>query len=336
MTLPVASQVQVLEPEIQALKAQVRGEVLEPGDEGYDGARSVWNAMIDRRPALIVRPTGAADVIAAVDLARERGLLLSAKGGGHNIAGNAVCDGGVMLDLSTMNSVRVDPMARTARAGPGATMGDLDRETQAFGLATPGGVVSTTGVAGLTLGGGFGWLSRRYGLAADNLRSVEVVTAGGELVTASADQNPDLFWGIRGGGGNFGIVTSFEFALHVVGPDVLFGPTVYAYEDAPAVLRHYRGFAQDAPDECCVWVDSLTAPPLPFLPERFHGTRVLSVMQFYAGELEEGEEVLRPLREYGKPIADAVAPTPYAMAQRFLDDAYAKGYRNYWKSHNLV
>ena len=320
----------------QTFRERFRGEVLQEEDGGYDEAREVWNAMIDRHPALIARPTGAADVMTAVAFAHENDVLLSVKGGGHNIAGKAVADGGLMLDLSEMNDVRVDPETQTVRVGPGATLGDMDHETQAFGLAVPGGVVSTTGVAGLTLGGGFGWLSRKYGLAIDNLRSVDIVTADGELRHASDNQNEDLFWGIRGGSGNFGVVTSFEFDLHEVGPEVLFGPTVYRYDDAPDVLRHYREFTRDAPQECCVWVDSLTAPPLPFLPKDAHGTRVLTVMQFYTGELEEGEEVLRPLREYGTPIADAVAPTLYAAAQSMLDDLYAKGARNYWKAHNFT
>jgi FAD/FMN-containing dehydrogenase len=320
----------------QTFRKRFRGELLREDDEGYDEAREVWNAMIDRYPALIARPTGAADVMTAVAFANENAILLSMKGGGHNIAGKAVADGGLMLDLSEMDNVHVDPEARTARVGPGATLGDMDHETQAFGLAAPGGVISTTGVAGLTLGGGFGWLSRKYGLAVDNLRSVDIVTADGELRHASEDQNEGLFWGIRGGSSNFGIITSFEFNLYEVGPEVLFGPTVYRYDDAPDVLRHYQEVARNAPQECCVWVDSLTAPPLPFLPEEFHGTRVLSVVQFYVGDLEEGEEVLRPLREYGDPIADAVAPIPYTAAQSMLDGLNAKGARNYWKSHNFT
>lgn len=223
---------------------------------------------------------------------------------------------------------------RTVRAGPGATLGD--HETQAFGLATPGGVVSTTGVAGLTLSGGFGWLSRKYGLAIDNLRSVDVVTPDGELRTVSENEKADLFWAIRGGSGNFGIVTSFEFDLHEVGPEVLFGPVVYPYEDASDVLRHYRDFARDAPPECCVWADSMTAPPLPFLPEDVHGSTVLVLMQSYAGDIEESENVLEPLRECGNPIADVVAPIPYTAAQSTFDDLVTPGARNYWKSHNYT
>lgn len=322
--------------EYETLARGIHGEVLRSGDDAYDETRAIWNAMIDRKPAVIVRPTGAADVISAVDFAREFDLPLAVKGGGHNVAGNAVCDDGLMIDLSLMSSVRVDPAVRTARVGPGATMADLDHETQAFGLATPGGVISTTGVAGLTLGGGIGWLSRKYGLAIDNLGSVDVVTADGRGVTASEDENADLFWAVRGGGGNFGIVTSFEFDLHEVGQEVLFGPIVYPYEDAPDVLVHYREFTRNAPRECAVWVNSVAAPPLPFLPDDVHGTTVLILVPFYTGDLREGETVLAPLREYGDPIADAVAPTRYTEAQSMLDDLYAEGARNYWKAPNFT
>ncbi|WP_336364156.1 FAD-binding oxidoreductase [Halalkalicoccus salilacus] len=324
------------EPDYETLTRRIHGEVLLPGDGGYDEARSIWNGMIDRNPAVVVRPTGATDVMIAVEFARGRDLPLAVKGGGHNVAGNAVRDDGLMIDLALMNSVRVDPTARTARVGPGATMADLDHETQAFGLATPGGVVSTTGVAGLTLGGGMGWFSREYGLAIDNLRSVDLVTAEGELVHASEDENPDLFWAIRGGSGNFGVVTSFEFDLHEIGPEVFFGPIVHPYEDAPDVFARYREFAGDAPRECCVWVNSVPAPPLPILPEEIHGTTVLVLIACYAGDLETGEAVLEPLREYGDPIADAVAPTPYVDAQRMLDDLYGAGARNYWKAANFT
>ncbi|WP_227380494.1 FAD-binding oxidoreductase [Haladaptatus halobius] len=320
----------------QTLRERFRGDLLRQGDEDYDEVRTIWNAMIDRKPGLIARPTGAADVVTAVDFARENDRVTAVKGGGHSVAGNAVCDGGLMIDLSNMNDVRVDPTAHTVRVGPGATLGDMDHETQAFSLAAPGGVVSTTGVAGLTLGGGFGWLARKYGLAIDNLRSVDVVTADGKIVSASTDENGDLFWAVRGGSGNFGVVTSFEFDLHEVGPEILFGPVVYPYEDAPDVLRHYREFARNVPNECCIWADSMTAPPLPFLPEDIHGTTVLVLMQSYAGDLEEGENVLEPLREHGDPIADAVAPIPYTAAQSTFDDLLTPGARNYWKSHNYT
>jgi FAD/FMN-containing dehydrogenase len=325
----------VPEPEYEQLAERTAGTVLRAGDDGYDEAGSVWNAMIDREPAVVVRPVGAADVIVTVEFARDHGLPLAVKGGGHGITGQAVCDDGLTIDLSAMSSVRVDPSERTARVGPGATMADLDHETQAFGLATPGGVISTTGVAGLTLGGGMGWLSRNHGLAIDNLREVDVVTADGALVTASETENADLFWAVRGGSGNFGVVTSFEFDLHEVG-EVLFGPTVYRYEDASDVLSRYREFALNAPPKCCVWANSVAAPPLPFLPEEVHGTTVLLLLQFYAGDIEEGERVLEPLRSVGEPIADVVAPTRYAEAQSRLDELYDEGARNYWKAANFA
>jgi len=324
------------EPGYETLAQETHGKVLRPGDDGYDEARSIWNAMIDREPAVIVRPAGAADVMTAVEFACDRDLSLSVKGGGHNVAGNAICDNGLTIDLSSISLVRVDPSSRTARIGPGATMADLDHETQAFGLATPGGVISTTGVAGVTLGGGIGWLSRKYGLSIDNLRSVDIVTADGELVTANEDENPDLFWAIRGGSGNFGIITSFEFDLHEVGPEVLFGPIVYPYEDAPDVLARYKEFTQGAPRECTVWANSVAAPPLPFLPEAIHGTTVLILMGFYAGDLDEGKAVLEPLREYGDPIADAVEPMRYTEVQSLLDELYTEGARNYWKAPNFT
>ena len=319
----------------QDLGARLRGALIAPDDPAYDEARAVWNAMIDRRPALIARCEGVADVVAAVDFARDRSLPLAVRGGGHNIAGTAVCDGGLVIDLSAMNAVEVDPRARVARVGGGALLGDLDRATQAHGLAVPAGVVSTTGVAGLTLGGGFGWLSRKHGLAADNLLSVELVTAAGERLRASAEENPELFWGLRGGGGNFGVATAFEFRLHPLGPEVFFGPTFYRLEDAAEVLAHYRDFAHSAPHDCCVWADLMTAPPLPFIPEAHHGTKVLSLMQFHAGDPREGEEVLAPLRRFGRPIADAAGPLPYTSAQGLLDETYAKGLRNDWTPQNF-
>ncbi|MDF9747131.1 FAD-binding oxidoreductase [Natrinema salsiterrestre] len=313
----------------------LRGELLRPGDPNYDEARAVWNGMIDRRPALIVRAMGVSDVMAAVNLAREEDMELAVHGGGHNIAGKAVCNDGLMLDLSMMRSVRVDPEERTARVEAGATLADFDHEAQAFGLATPLGINSTTGVAGLTLGGGFGWLTRRYGMTVDNLRSVDIVTANGELRHASDDENSDLFWGIRGGSGNFGVVTTFEFDLHEVGPEILSGPVVYAGEDAPDVIRHVRDFNENAPDESAVWVVLRKAPPLPFLPEDVHGVGVVLVVTFYAGDTEEGEEVLAPIREYGDPIADAVGPHQYAAFQQAFDPLLTEGARNYWKSHNF-
>ena len=331
----MGTSIQIDTSTLETFRDQLRGEVLRPGDESYDEARTVWNAMIDREPAVIARCTGAADVITAVDFARDLDLLLSVKGGGHNVAGTAVCDDGLMIDLSPMDSVRVDPDTQTARVGGGAVWGDVDHETQAFGLATTGGIVSSTGVAGLTLGGGLGYLARKYGLAHDNLRSVDVVTADGELVHASEDEHPELFWGIRGGGGNFGIVTSFEFDLHKVGPEVLAGVLVYRYEDAADVLRFYREFMADAPDEIqCYAVFGKGSPELG-LPEPLHGETILILLPCYAGTIEAGKEALRPLREFGDPLADAVEPMPYTALQQMLDERNSEGARNYWKSHNF-
>ncbi len=319
---------------VQDLRAALRGEVIAPDDAGYDAARAVWNAMIDRRPAAIAACADAADVARAVGFARDNGLLLSVRGGGHNVSGTAVCDGGLMIDLSAMNDVTVDPERRTARVGGGATLAEMDRATQAHGLAAPGGVVGSTGVGGLTLGGGFGWLSRLHGLAVDNLIEVEIVLADGRIVAANETDHADLFWGVRGGGGNFGVATAFTFRLHPVGPDVLFGPTVYRLEDAADVLRHYRAFTATAPRACCVWADLLTAPPFPFLPPEAHGTKVLSLLQCFAGDIEEGERVLAPLSGYGNPLGDAVMARPFVEAQALLDEVYAKGMRNYWASAN--
>lgn len=323
---------QLDESALETFSERVHGEVLQSGDEGYDEARTVWNAMIDKEPAVIARCTGAADVITAVDFAREHELLLAVKGGGHNVAGKGVCEGGLMIDLSPMNAVRVDPDERTARVGPGVTMGELDHETQAFGLATPGGVISTTGVAGLTLGGGWGWLSRTHGLAIDNLRSVDMVTADGELVQASEDTHADLFWGIRGGGGNFGIVTSFEFDLYEVGPEVPSGLIIHPFEDAAEVLRFHQDYAMDAPREVCCYAAILTAPPEPFIPEDVQGTKVTALAACYSGSIEAGEAALEPLREFGDPIVDVIQPHPYVGWQQALDDAYRPGFRNYWKT----
>lgn len=320
----------------ETLKAGLRGEVLAPTDEGYEESRSIWNAMIDRHPALIVQCTGVADVITSVNFAREHDLAVSVRGGGHNIAGNAVCDGGLMIDLSPLKSIHIDPDAKTARVEPGVTLNEFDHEAQAFGLATPVGYNSTTGIAGLTLGGGFGWLSRKYGLTCDNLRSVDIVTADGELHHASEVENEDLFWGIRGGGGNFGVVTSFEFDLHKVGPEVLSGLLVHPLADATDVLQEYRTFTADAPNEVTAWCVFRHAPPLPFVPEEWHGEKVLILAAFYAGSMDDGEEALQPLREIGDPIVDAISPHPYAGWQQAFDALLEAGARNYWKSHNFV
>ncbi|MEU7415064.1 FAD-binding oxidoreductase [Streptomyces antibioticus] len=306
---------------IQELRGRLGGRVFLPGDEGYDDGRKVFNAMIDRRPALIVRCKGVADVIAAVDFAREASLLVSVRGGGHNVAGHAVCDGGAVIDLSAMKSVRVDPRSRTARAEGGSTWGDFDHATQAFGLATTGGIVPSTGIAGLTLGGGIGYLNRKYGLACDNLLSADVVTADGEFLTASATENEDLFWGLRGGGGNLGVVTSFEYEVHDVGP-VLGGELVYPLDQAEEVLRFYRGWSSEAPDEVRADATLLSGPEGP----------CLAIIVCYCGVVAEGEKVLQPLRQFGSPMMDAIAPVPYATVQNLLTEVFQPGLRHYWKS----
>ena len=317
-------------------RSGLRGALLEPGDAGYDESRTVWNAMIDRSPALIAQCVGPADVVDAVRFGTDHDLRISVKGGGHNVAGRAVVDDGLVLDLSRMTAVRVDPGEKTARVEPGVLLADLDHETQAFGLATPVGFVSTTGVAGLTLGGGWGWLSRKYGTTVDNLRSVDVVTAAGELVHASETEHPDLFWGLRGGGGNFGVVTSFEFALHEVGPEVLSGPIVYPFADTATVLSEYREVVAELPNEAAVWFVIRYAPPLPVIPEQWHGEKVLILVAFYAGDVDAGEEVLAPVRAIGEPVADAVGPHRYTHWQQAFDGLVPAGARNYWKSHNFL
>jgi hypothetical protein len=291
--------------------------------------------MIDRHPALIVRCVEPQDVIKAVRFASEHELLVAVRGGGHNIAGNAVCEGGIMIDLSLMSTVDVDRTHRTARVGAGATLADVDRETQSHGLATPLGINSTTGVAGLTLGGGFGWLSRRFGLSADNLISVDLVTAAGELLKASESKNADLFWGVRGGGGNFGVVTSFEFRLHQVGPEVLSGLVIHPLASARDTLRFYRNFIAGTPEEFVCWFVLRQAPPLPFLSSEWHGKEILALAMCYSGKIEDGDRIAKPLRSYGKPLADVVAPTPYTTWQTLLDPMLTPGARNYWKSHNF-
>lgn len=323
-------------PVLDAFEASLRGQVLNAGDAGYDEARTVWNAMIDRRPGLVVRCVGASDVIAAVKFARDNKLLVSVRGGGHNIAGSAVCDGGLMIDLSQMKSVRVDRVARRAWVEPGAILADVDKETQAFGLAVPTGINSTTGIAGLTLGGGFGWTTRKLGLTIDNLLSADVVTADGELVRASTAEHPDLFWAIRGGGGNFGVVTAFEFKLHKLGPQVLSGLVVHPFEEAKSVLRQYREALEDAPDELTCWTVMRQAPPLPFLPAQWHGKEVLVLAMCWCGELEAGEKATAALRGIGQPIVDVVGPNPFVGWQMAFDPLLAPGARNYWKSHDFI
>jgi FAD/FMN-containing dehydrogenase len=320
------------ETTIETFRDQIHGEVLQPGNEGYDAARTIWNAMIDREPAVIAQCSGTADVIAAVNFAQDLNLRLSVHGGGHNVAGTAVCDDGLMIDLSPMDSVHVDPEAKMARVDGGATWADVDHETQAFGLATTGGLVSDTGVGGLTLGGGTGYLDRKYGLAHDNLRSIDVVTADGELVRASDDEHQDLFWGMRGGGGNLGIATAFEFDLHEVGPELLSVRLLYPYEAAPAVLEFYGEFMADAPNEVESYALFVQGSPEHGHPEPLHGNTLLTVTGLYAGPISDGRAAFKPLREFGDPIADMTQPLGYAEHQQLGDDLYCEGHRNYWKS----
>jgi FAD/FMN-containing dehydrogenase len=316
-------------------RSGLSGETLTPEDAAYEEAREIWNAMIDSRPALIARCRNGADVVHSVKFARANDLLVSVRGAGHNIAGNSLTDGGLLIDLSQMTAVAVNEEAKTARVEPGATLGDVDAATQAFGLATPTGINSTTGIAGLTLGGGFGWLSRSLGLTIDNLISADVVTAGGELVTTSESSHPDLFWGIRGGGGNFGIVTSFEYRLHDVGPELLSGLVVHDAGDALAALEFYREFAAQAPPELTIWVVMRKAPPLPFLDEAAHGTDVVIFALLYNGDIAHGEEAVASLRAFGRPVGEQVGPTPYVGWQQAFDPLLTPGARNYWKSHNF-
>ncbi len=308
---------------IKELKSSLRGHLLLPSNDGYDEARSIWNGMIDKRPALIARCLGAADVRNAVDFARSHDLLVAVRAGGHGISGKAVCDGGIMIDVSPMRGVRVDPMAKTARVQGGSLLGDLDHESQAFGLATTTGTVSHTGVAGLTLGGGFGRLGRRFGLACDNLRAVDVITADGKFVRASDSENADLFWGVRGGGGNFGVVTSFEYQLHEVGPMVLAGNVMYPMDKAREVLQFYADFCSRAPDELSLDVLMLSPPNM---------TGFISVSACYSGPLDEGERILQPLREFGPPMAEHIGPVNYAEFQTRADAATPPGRLYYNKS----
>ncbi len=319
----------------EAAPGKIQGvSTLFPEDPGYDDARTVWNSLVDEHPVAIARCRGAEDVAAAVAAARDAGRPASIRGGGHNVAGNAVRSGALMIDLSGMRGVTVDPERRIARVEGGALLADLDAAAQAHGLATPAGVVSDTGIGGLTLGGGFGWLSRLHGLTIDNLLGVDLVLADGRQVRAGEKQEPDLFWAVRGGGGNFGVATAFEYRLHPVGPEVLFGPTVFLLRDAPKMLRLWADFMAEAPRPCSVWADLATAPPAPFLPEAVHGQKVLILMQSWAGDPAEGEEALAPLKDHPAAVGGLVARRPYVEAQSFLDQTYAKGARNYWGATN--
>lgn len=327
--------VELAEQALAALRAQFKGPLLAPGDTAYEETRQVWNAMIDRRPGLIARCTGTVDVVQAVRFARQHGLLHSVRGGGHNIAGLAVCDGGLMIDMSLLRGVWVDPVQRIARAQAGCTLADLDRETQLHGLAAVLGFVSATGIAGLTVGGGFGYLTRRHGWTCDTVRSMEVVTAEGEVLRASASDNPELFWALRGGGGNFGIVTSFEYELFPVGPEILGGAIAWPGEDAKQVLEAFREFSAAAPRELTLVAALRIAPPAPWLPKEIHGKPMAAIFACYSGKPEDGEALLAPLRGVGRPVADIVARRPYVQMQALLDATQPKGRRYYWKSHYL-
>jgi FAD/FMN-containing dehydrogenase len=307
---------------VDAFRDGFHGQVFLPDDAGYDAARRIWNASIDKRPGLVARCAGVADVVAAVRFARTNDLLAAVRSGGHNVAGRALCDDGIVIDLSAMKGIFVDPHSRTARVQAGATLGDIDRETHLHGLVVPAGVVSRTGIAGLTLGGGVGWLVRKYGLTCDNLLACEVVSADGEVVIADAERNADLFWGLRGGGGNFGIVTSFLFRAHPVST-VLGGVILYPRDQAAALLRHYRTFIASAPEELTAYAGLLSTP---------EGTPAAGVIVCYCGDVAEGQRVLQPLRAFGQPMVDAVQPMPFPAMQKLLDDAFPDGTFNYWKS----
>ncbi len=322
--------------EITGLRDGFRGELLSPQDSGYEDARKVWNGSINRFPALIARCAGVADVIAAVKFAKDNGLLVAVRGGGHSFPGLSVCDGGLVIDLSPMKGIRVDPEARTVRAQAGVLLGELDRETQAFGLAVPSGIVTHTGLSGLALGGGINWLMRKYGLTVDQLLSVDLVTAEGELLKASETENADLFWGVRGGGGNFGVVTDFEFRLNPVGPIVLAGPIFWLMEESPNVLRFYREWIAEAPDELMTIVIHRKAPPLPFVPRELHGKLVVGVVCCYAGGVEEGEKVVKPLKEFGSPVLDLCVPKPFLAHQAMFDASYQHGWWYYMRACDVA
>src|SRR5712692_4133899 len=315
------------EATLQEFKGTLRGELLRPGDDNYDGARKIWNGMFDRRPALIARCAGTADVMSAVNFARDNGLPVAVRGGGHSFPGHSVCDGGLVIDLSPMKGIRVDPVTRTAWAQAGAKWIDFDHETQAFGLATTGGTASDTGIAGLTLGGGLGWLSSKHGLTVDNLLSADVVTADGRFLTASAEENQDLFWGLRGGSGNFGVVTSFDYQLHTVGPTILGGMVVYPVAQAKEVLRFYREFSKAAPDELTIYAGILNPPDR---------ETVIALICCYCGPLGKGDAVVRPVKSFGSPLQDVLGPLPYAVQQSLTDAGFPAGSYYYTKGGFLA
>ena len=325
--ISTASGASIKEAAVAAFKAGLRGQLLRPGDDAYDGARKIWNGMFDRRPALIARCAGTADVVSAVNFARDQGLQVAVRGGGHSFPGHSVCNGGLIIDLSPMRGIRVDPAARTAQAQPGAKWIDFDHETQAFGLATTGGTASDTGIAGLTLGGGLGWLSSKHGLTVDNLLSADVVTADGRFLTASAKENQDLFWGLRGGSGNFGVVTSFDYQLHAVGPTILGGMVVYPVAKAKEVLRFYREFSKAAPDELTIYAGILNPPD---------SETVIALICCYCGLLDKGAAVVRPIKSFGSPLQDVLGPMPYAAQQSLTDAGFPAGSYYYTKGGFLA
>ncbi len=320
---------------IEELKNRFRGDILLPGDNSYESARQIWNGMFDRNPAIIARCIGTSDVINAVNFARNHNLLIAVKGGGHNSAGNAVCDDGLMIDLSLMRRVTVDPRTKTARVDGGALLGDMDSETQLYGLAVSAGIVSHTGVGGLTLGGGFGWISRKHGLSIDNLVSAEVVTADGKLLTASDSENPDLFWGIRGGGGNFGIVTSFVFKCAEIGTEVYSGLIIKKFTDAETYIKFHRDYVRRLPDEMTIWIVVRHAPPLPFLPNEVHGKMVVAVPFVWLGDEVAGAKLIKPVCEIADSHGEAIGMNPWVAWQSGFDGLVEHGARNYWKSHHL-
>lgn len=322
--------------EVEELQGALRGKVLLPGEPAYDEARRIWNAMIDKRPAMIVRCAGAADVHASVNFARDHGLRLAVRGGGHNIAGSALVNDGLVIDLSAMRSVQVAPHKRRAWVEGGALLRDVDHETQAYGLATPLGINSTTGVAGLTLGGGFGWLTRKYGMTVDNLVGADIVTASGERLHIDAGNHPDLFWAVRGGGGNFGVVTTFEFALHEVGPMVTGGLVVFPFAQAASVLRKYRDYVEAMDESLSVWAVLRGAPPLPFLPPAVHGTGIVALAFFSPLPADQVQGAIADVRAFGEPVGEHVGAVPYSAWQQVFDPLLVPPARNYWKSHNFT
>ena len=337
MTAVTRPETVLLDPlAVDKLGMTLRGEVIRPSEKGYEQHRTVWNGSIDRRPALIARCAGVADVRSAVRFSREHGLLVAVRGGGHSFPGYSVCDDGMVLDLSLMRGVRVDPEARTAHVQAGVLLGELDRETQAFGLAVTAGVVTHTGVAGLTLGGGLGWMQRKYGLTIDNLLSVDLVTADGEFVTASETRNTDLFWGVRGGGGNFGIATEFKFRLHAVGPEVFAGPIFWPMEEAPQVLRFYRDWIADCPEDLMTIVVQRRAPALPIIPADLVGRHVIAVVACHVGAVDDAERVIRPLKAFGRPMLDLCQPKPYLDQQSMFDPSFPHGWWYYVRACDIA